>query len=104
MSERNPYSEKNPAQVIMIDYTYTNIASEEDVYLSDIYFKVVDSAGKVGYTYPNSPKNYPQRIPKGVTCNAQMIFGLDNKSDVVKIYFYKDLFGPVTATFEMPVE
>ncbi len=104
MTERNQFSDKNPAQVIMIDYTYTNIASSEDVYLSDIYFKVVDSAGNIGYTYPNSKTKYPQSIPLGVTCNAQMIFGLDNKSDTVKIYFYKDILGEVTATFELPVE
>lgn len=104
MTERNPYSDKSPAQVIMIDYTYTNIASNEDVYLSDIHFKVIDSAGKVGYTYPNSPTKFPQSIPKGATCNAQMIFGLDTKSDTVTIYFYKDIFGSATATFKLPVE
>lgn len=104
MAERNPYSEKTPEQVIMIDYTYTNIANKEDLYLGDIYFKVVDSAGKIGYTYPNSPINYPQSIPRGATCNAQIIFGLDTKSDIVKVYFYKDLFGQATATFELPVE
>jgi hypothetical protein len=104
MTERNPFADTNPVQVVMIDYTYTNVASDEDVYISELNFKVVDSAGKVGYLYPNSPKNYPQRIPKGTTCNAQVIFGLDTKSDKVKIHFYKDLFGPVTATFELPVE
>ena len=104
MAERNQFSDKDPALVIMIDYIYTNIANKEDLYLGDIYFKVVDSAGKIGYTYPNSPINYPQSIPQGATCNAQIIFGLDTKSDIVKVYFYKDLFGQATATFELPVE
>lgn len=105
MSERNPYSDKKPAQVIMIDYTYTNIASDKNVFLGDSYFKVVDSAGNIGYTYPNTPKYYPQSIPTGATCHAQMIFGLDAKSDVVKIYFYRNIFDDTaTATFEMPVE
>jgi len=104
MAERNPYSEKQPAQVIIIDYTYTNIANDEDLYLGDIYFKVVDVAGKIGYTYPNSPANYPQRIPKGATCNAQMIFGLDTKSKEVTIYFYKGLFGQPVAIFKLPIQ
>lgn len=104
MAERNQFSDKTPAQVILIDYTYTNIANEEDVFLGDIYFKVVDSAGKMGYTYPNSQTDYPQYTPVGATCKAQMIFGLDTKSNVVKLYFYKDAYGQATATFEIPVE
>lgn len=104
MTERNPFADTNPAQVVMIDYTYTNVASNAEVYISELNFKVVDSTGKVGHIYPNSPMNYPQYIPKGTSCTAQAIFGLENKSDKVKIHFYKDLFGPVTATFELPVE
>ncbi|NMB40611.1 MAG: copper amine oxidase N-terminal domain-containing protein [Firmicutes bacterium] len=104
MTERNRFSDKKPAQVLLIDYTYTNIANKEDLYLGDISFKIVDSAGKIGYTYPNTPTNYPQSIPQGVTCHAQMIFGIDSKSDSVKIYFYENLFGEATATFEMPVK
>ena len=104
MAERNPYSEKTPEQVIMIDYTYTNIANEEDVFLSDIYFKVVDSAGEMGYTYPNSPTAFPQYTPVGATCKAQIIFGLDTKSETVTLYFYKDLYGPATAIFAIPIK
>lgn len=104
MSERNAYSDKNPAQVIVIHYTYTNVSNEEDVYLSDIFFKVVDSTGKIGYTYPNTPTDYPQSVPISVTCTAQMIFGLDNKSNVVTLYFYRNMFGQATATFEIAVE
>lgn len=104
MAERNPYSEKTPEQVIMIDYTYTNIANEEDVFLSDIYFKVVDSAGEMGYTYPNSPTDFPQYTPVGATCKAQIIFGLDTKSETVTLYFHKDLYGPATAIFAIPIK
>ena len=104
MEERNPYSHTTPAQVILIDYTYTNIASKEEVFLSEIFFKVVDAAGKVGYTYANTPTHYPQSIPIGATCTAQMIFGLDTKSSVVKLYFYKDIFGQATTMFEIPVK
>ncbi len=104
MTERNQFSDKKPAQVLLIDYTYANIANEKDLFLGDIHFKVVDSAGKIGYTYPNSPTNRPQSIPQGATCNAQMIFGIDSKSDSIKIYFYENLFDEATATFKMPIE
>lgn len=103
-SERNEFSEKTPAQVIIIDYTYTNIANTEDVYLFDSYFKVIDSKGEIGYTYPLMPVSFPQSIPKGTTCKAQMIFGLNNKSDSVKILFYKNIFdNNPTATFQIPI-
>ncbi|HWP95429.1 MAG TPA: stalk domain-containing protein [Syntrophomonadaceae bacterium] len=104
MSERNQFSTAKPAQVILIDYTYTNLASNEEVYLGDIYFKVIDSQGKIGYTYPNSVSKYPQKIATGVTCDAQMIFGLDNSSSKVKVCFYKDLFGEMTTSFDIPVK
>lgn len=104
MSERNQFSDKNPAQVIIIDYTYTNIANGEDVYLGDIYFKVVDAAGKLGYTYPNTPTYFPQSTPVGATCSAQMIFGLDTKSDVVTLHYFQNMMGVATASFEIAVE
>lgn len=104
MSERNEYSDKNPDQVILIDYTYKNIADPEEVYISDIYFKVIDSKGKIGYRYPNSITNHPQKIPVGVTCDAQMIFGIDNYSNKVKLCFYENMFRDMTTSFEIPVE
>ena len=92
MSERNEYSDKKPAQVVDVNYTYKNIASPEDIYIFDSYFKVFDKNGNVGYTYPNTPAMYPQKVPAGATCTADMIFGLDNKSDNLKISFYKNIF------------
>lgn len=104
MNERNQFSDKNPAQVLLIDYTYKNIANTEEVYLSEIHFKVIDSKGKIGYTYPNSPTNYPQYIPIGASCDAQMIFGIDNLSEKVTLNFYENIFENMTTSFEIPVE
>lgn len=103
MIERNKFSDKNPAQVLLVDYTYKNIASNKEVYLGDIYFKIIDSKGKIGYTYPNMVTKYPQKIIAGVTCDAQMVFGIDNSSSKVKVCFYEDLFGDMTTSFEIPV-
>ena len=98
MAERNPYSEKQPAQVIIIDYTYTNIANDEDLYLGDIYFKVVDVAGKIDIPTQFTSK-LPQRIPKGATCNAQMIFGLDTKSKRGNNLFLQRPLWPTSCYF-----
>lgn len=104
MSERNQFSDKNPAQVLLIDYTYNNIANPKEVFLSEISFKVIDSKGKVGYTYPNSTTNHPQGIPAGATCDAQMVFGIDNISDKITLNFYENMFGEITKSFEIPIE
>lgn len=104
MNERNQYSDKKPTQVLLIDFSYKNISNSEEVYLSEIYFKVIDSKGKIGYTYPNSPTHYPQRIPVGATCDAQMIFGIDNKSDKITLNFYENMFEEVTKSFVIPIE
>ncbi|HHY13724.1 MAG TPA: copper amine oxidase N-terminal domain-containing protein [Thermoanaerobacterales bacterium] len=104
MGERNEYSDLKPEQVLLIDYTYKNIDSPKEVYLSEIYFKVIDSKGKIGYSYPNSPTNYPQRIPVGASCDAQMIFGIDNKSDEITLNFYENMFKEVTKSFIIPIE
>lgn len=104
MSDRNRFSDKEPAQVILIDYTYKNIANPKDLFLSDTHFSIIDSASKVGYTYPNNITNYPTNIPAGVICDAQMIFGIDNESDKVTVNFYENIFGDLTTSFEIPIE
>lgn len=104
MNDRYRYAHKEPVQVVLIDFSYTNIDNPTELYLSDLNFKVVDSAGKIGYTYPNLVVSYPQRIPAGVSCDGQMVFGIDNKSDKLKLYFYEDKFAEAIVSFELPIE
>ena len=40
--ERNQFHENEPAQVIEIDYTYENISREDELYISESNFKVID--------------------------------------------------------------
>jgi hypothetical protein len=90
--ERNQFHENEPAQVIEIDYTYENISQEDELYISESNFKVIDEGGTIASTYPNSPKKHPQSIPTGSNCTAQMFFGLENKSNKIDILFYDDTF------------
>ncbi len=101
MSERNKYSEKNPAEVYIIDYTYKNINNSTELYIGDSSFKVIDSQGKVGYTYPNSVTSYPQSTPKGASCDAQIIFGVDNISSEVSLLYYNNMFRDSDASFRL---
>ena len=62
MKERNEFSEKTPAQVFLIDYTYKNISSDDALYIRDIDFKIIDEQGEVGDTYPNDTSSSPKEI------------------------------------------
>lgn len=106
MTERNQYSDKNPEEVYIIDYSYKNIdyLDPDGLYISGIHFKVVDSKGKLGYEYPNSITNYPQETPKGIACDGQMIFGVDNKSSEITLLFSENLSAKSDATFKLKIK
>ena len=80
-ADRNQFSDKTPSAVYIVDYSYTNIGYEDD-FMDGLYISlddtIVDSAGSMGYTYPNDVTNYPQETPVGATCNAQVCIGVDN--------------------------
>ncbi len=84
MTERNPYSDKNPAAVYLVDYTYTNLGYE-DGFTDGLFWTldnmIVDSAGVMGYGYPNTVTNHPNRVPVGATCIAHDVIGVDNAGD-----------------------
>ena len=87
MTERNPYSDKNFPQVFLIDYTYKNISSNDSMYISNMNFKIVDEKGEVGGTYPNDYL-YPETAIAGTTCKAQMVFGVNNRSNKIKLQYW----------------
>ena len=79
--ERNEYSDKKPNAVYVVTYTYENIGYESDysdgVYI-DLEDGIIDSAGKMGYSYPGDVTLYPQETPIGASCEAQACIGVDN--------------------------
>jgi hypothetical protein len=110
MTDRNPYSEKNPAAVYLIDYTYENIGYESNVmgglYMSLDMEQIVDSNGYAGYTYPNSPIYYPQVIPVGSKCHAQCCIAVDHKGTFkiyVNEYAGNDYTKNYKAIFNVPI-
>ena len=88
---RNQFSEDNPAQVVIIDYTYENIGYTSDI--QDLYMSpstVIDGGRKVAKSYPASIKNYPQATPEGAIMeNAQEAYGLQTESSEITIKFEK---------------
>ena len=80
-ADRNEYSEKEPAAVYIVTFTYTNIGYEDD-FMDGLYFlmddQIVDAANKMGYSYPGDITLYPQEAPIGATCTGQVCIGVDN--------------------------
>lgn len=72
--DRNEYSDKNPAAVYLVTYTYENLGYDDDI-MNGLYISlddgIVDSAGKMGYSYPGDISMYPQETPVGASCQAQ---------------------------------
>lgn len=81
---RNPYSDKSPAAVYIVNYTYTNLGYTDSLGLMNGLFfgmdsMIVDSAGMMGYSYPGEITKYPTEVPVNATCEAQSCIGVDNE-------------------------
>ena len=98
-SKRNEFSEKTPAQVVYISYTYENLGyKDSNGIMNGLYFDlepdgdatVVDESGEVAYSYPNDITTQPQETPIGAKCeNAQVCVGLNNKSKSITMNISK---------------
>lgn len=89
---RNEYSDKNPAEVVIVSYTYENLGFEDE-FLDGLFFEpdqVVDEQGSVGYSYPGDVTHYADNIPAGAKVDiAESVFGLNNESNEITINFTK---------------
>lgn len=93
VKERNEYASQDVKAVWVLDYTYENTGSDEDLYISDSQCIAVDENGQVGASYPGEIQNYPQDTPKGTKCTAEMCFGTKSDTDNIYIYFYDNMFN-----------
>lgn len=102
--EKNPYSDKEVAEVIDIDYTYENIAKDTDLLIPSMSFKVYDSNNSVAETYFSTTMKAAQSITQGSNCTAIMSYGLENTSDTIKIDYYDNPFiKEINATWELDI-
>ena len=105
--ERNQFDESNPAQVVVVSYSYENLGYEDDI--QDLYFtpeKVIDSGRKVASTYPGGVNTHPQPTPVGAIMeNSEEAYGLSQPDGSVKIIFEKfdKDYNKHTATFEVAI-
>lgn len=90
---RNQYSDKNPSAVYLIDYTYKNISQEDDLYISEYNFSIIDSNGNLGFSYPASTSKYPQYTIKGAKTTAEMVFGTHVDGGTIILSFSDNMFN-----------
>ena len=101
--DRNEFADSQPEQVIIIHYSYENIANEDDIYFSSINFKVIDEGGNVCETYPASIDTYPQTAPIGTKSEGEEAYGLKQQSSKIKLIVELDYSG-TKATYELPIQ
>lgn len=94
--ERNPFAGSRAASVWLIDYTFENLGSDQDIYVSEMDFNVVDETGNVCRTYPGSTNKYPNNTPIGAKCSAQMCFGTQTDTNILYLYFYDNMWNNVS--------
>lgn len=108
-ADRNQFSEKVPAQVVILNYDYENIGVTKnvmDLYISTNAFKVIDGTGVMASTYPLVTTGNPQETPIGAKCvGAQAAYGLVNASSAVtvNVEVYGNNYKKYEAVFKLPV-
>jgi hypothetical protein len=107
--DRNQFSDKDPAQVVIINYSYKNLGYSSqfmDLYFTD--FTVIDAKGEAAQTYPLNINYYPKETPIGASCSkAQVGYGLANNSSEITIQVQQYVSGTYReekATFKVPVK
>lgn len=92
--ERNQFSDKKVAQVLIIDYLYENISdSERDLYISDLNFKVVDQGGNMCDSYPASITYATQHAQVGTRAMTGMAIGTIEPSQKIRLQYYDNYFS-----------
>ncbi|MDU7163152.1 MAG: hypothetical protein E6296_01245 [Anaerococcus vaginalis] len=87
---RNEYEDINPAQVVMVDWSYENLGFDDQE--EGLFFNpdgIIDTKGEMGQMYAQvETLNYAQSTPIGAKMsNAQTAFALNNESDKVTVIF-----------------
>ncbi|KIR02827.1 hypothetical protein P261_01642 [Lachnospiraceae bacterium TWA4] len=111
VNERNEFSDKKPEAVYIVDYTYENIGYKDSVsdglYMSPGMEQIVDSQNEMGYEYPGDISKYPDKVPVGASCTAEVCIGVNHAGSFKVLYSEygtdEDL-TKYTATFEVDVK
>lgn len=102
--DRNEFSEKDVEQVLIIEYLYENLNSDDEIYISEMEFKLVDEGGNMMDTYPVEAVHSPEYTPKGTKTLASFAVGTTEKSSKIDMHYYDNFFSAQSdCTFSLPV-
>ncbi|NFO55931.1 DUF4878 domain-containing protein [Clostridium botulinum] len=90
--KRNEFSEKQVTKVVMLNYTYANESfgteTNQDLYIDEFAFQVLDDEGNVLSTYPVFDENRnPKNTPVGGKCKASVTYGIPADSVNLNVTF-----------------
>ena len=90
--KRNEFSDKSPVKVVFLDYTYENISfgadTNQDLYIDEYAFQVLDDDGNVLDTYPVYDENRTTKnTPIGGRCQASATYGVNTDSKNLNVTF-----------------
>ncbi|WP_273327777.1 hypothetical protein [Vallitalea guaymasensis] len=91
-NDRNQFEESKPAEVYLINYTYSNIDYEEPLRIHKMNFDAIDSHGNMMTTYPASINKHPQEAVKGTKSSGQMAFGSLTTGDNITLVYSDNMF------------
>ena len=91
-SSRNQFSDKQANRVVIIEYEYENISLNDDLYISELSFKLYDKENNQLETYPADTK-YPSNISKGRKTTASVAFALNSNNNYIELEFYDNMFN-----------
>ncbi|CDF58440.1 DUF4352 domain-containing protein [Thermobrachium celere] len=90
--KRNEFADKQYKKVAIIEYSFKNTNSDEDVLVSDMNFKVYDESGNILDTYPVVDiSDYPNAIAKGKQAKGAVAYGF-NEGSKLELHFYPNIF------------
>ena len=102
--ERNEFSEKEVEQVLIVEYLYENLASDEEIYISEFEFKLVDQGGNMMDSYPVEATHSPSYTPKGAKTLGSFAVGTTVKSEKIDMHYYDNFFASESdCIFSIPV-
>jgi len=91
-------------QVLLIEYLYENLRSEDEIYISDMEFKMVDEGGNMMDTYPVDSGFSPVYTPMGAKTLASFAVGTTEKSSKIEVHYYDNFFSSQSdCVFSLPV-
>ena len=91
--DRNEFSDIEAERVVIVSYTYENISCADDLYVSDMNFKLYDADGNILESYPVVDVTYPDSIGQGRKCSADAAYALNNPQNHIELELYGNMFS-----------